>query len=58
VASSDNRRSPQDPRASAYLAKAQEAEDIAAKSTDTEVRASWQQIAEGYRVLAKLVQGS
>jgi len=40
-----------------YLAKAQEAEDFAAKSTDIEVRASWQKIAEGYRVLAKLVQG-
>jgi hypothetical protein len=37
------------------LAKARQAEDTANKATDPGERDSWQQIAEAYRALAKLV---
>ena len=37
------------------LAKAREAEEMANRSSDPAERDSWQQIAEGYRELAKLV---
>ena len=39
-------------RAENYLAKAREAEDIAARTIDSQIRQSWIRIAEGYRELA------
>jgi hypothetical protein len=40
-------------RQAEYLAKAKDAEERAARATDEETRASWTQIAENYRALAR-----
>jgi hypothetical protein len=38
-----------------FLAKAKEADDLAAQARDPEIQCNWQRIALGYRELARIV---
>lgn len=42
-------------RAVKYLAKAKEADELAARATDIQVRQSWTRIAQSYRELASFL---
>lgn len=43
-------------RIASFLAQAKQAQEMAAKATNDQVRQSWVQIADGYRNLAKLAE--